>query len=144
MKHLIRFLEIYISQRLKKCDNKLIQEFVFGKGKDKHFIKDKRFLIYDKFEKQIRNKLIISDTLLFSQRINKKDRVVFEYEIIGENTIENNMPFFIIAEFIPPDATCEFCIYREKGNGLFIKCNLKKKMIQGNQKNCKFFKQKRI
>lgn len=143
MNHLTKFLEIYISQKLEIDDNKLIQSFIFGKGKDSHFIKDPRYLIYDKFEYKLRNYLIINDSISFIRRVNEKDKVIFEYLIEKKYTIKNIRPFFIIAEFVPPNASCKYCIYKNEGEDIFIKCNLKNKIVQNGIKNCKFFKQKR-
>ncbi|HUS48901.1 MAG TPA: hypothetical protein VMZ91_01945 [Candidatus Paceibacterota bacterium] len=143
MNYSIQLLEILITQKFVKRKNKLFQHFIFGKKKEIHFITDSRYIIYDKFEGKIKDKSLMNKDIEFLRRRNETDRIVLEYEIKGNFYPSVKEPFFIVAEFIPPYASCEYCKEPEK-KGDFTFCKAKDKVVTGTFKNCTYFKQKRL
>lgn len=85
----------------------------------------------------------MNNDIEFIRRRNEKDRVVLEFLIKETFYPILKEPFFIVAEFIPPFASCEYCCENEK-KGNFIFCKAKQKIVAGNFKNCTYFKQKRL
>jgi hypothetical protein len=143
MNYFTRLLEIIISMKffIRKNEKKykIFQHFIFNKGKDSHFLFDPRYLIYDKFEQKIRNNML---ELEFLRRRNEKDRVVIEY-VADKDYIKVKNNIFIVAEFVPPNPGCIYCIHKGKEleNG-FFECLIKQKIIAQEIDKCQVFKQK--
>lgn len=151
MKNSIVFAEILISLQYQITKEKIIQSFVYNK-RDKWVkkLKDPRYLIYDKFENKIRQESLsqkLVGVIEFNKRIDNEDSVVIEYNIIDNNRIEHCnflQTNFKLVDFIPPYPGCSFCIYKNKLDNVYFKCELKNKIYTDDLKNCKYFKQKRL
>jgi len=150
MKNTIVFAEILISIQYQLLNDEVIQKFVFNKReKASKYIKDHRYLLYDKFEAKIREEALsikLIGLLEFIERIDLDDEVIIKYRIINnlESIPQLKQENFKLVDFVPPYPGCSFCIHKIETEGNFFKCNLKNKFFSEDIKNCKFFKQKRL
>lgn len=145
----IAFEGILISQAFKIEGNILKQIFSFNK-RDRlaKYIKDHRYLLYNKFEQKIRD-LSLGEHLYFIKRDDFDERVEIHYRL------DNNSPEldefdlkainFRLVDFIPPSPGCPYCKHRmDTDNDLFFFCDAKQKTLTKEIKNCKYFKQRRL
>jgi len=147
--NLIAFGEVLISQAFRVEDNTLKQVFSFNK-RDKFvkYIKDHRYLLYNKFEQKIRD-LSLGDFLYFIKRIDLEDRVEIHYELDANSPQLDEFDLkatnFKLVDYVPPTPGCPFCKYKvDTDNELFFFCEAKQKTLTKEIKNCKYFKQKKL
>jgi len=153
MSNSISFAEVLVSQTFKKNGNEIRQIFSYNKrDKNKKYILDHRYLMYDKFEKKIRELSIqLEGSINFKKRIDDPDNgtIVLIYELVDENSdilesLVNNYNFKIV-DYIPPNPGCAYCIFRQEKEGEnFFYCSKKEKTMTDYLKNCKYFKQQRL
>ncbi len=148
--NLIIFEEILISLTFNVNDNVLEQIFSFNKrNKAAKYIKDHRYILYNKFEKRIRElSLFVEGTLFFIKRVDESDYVKLIYEIQDIESfreMELKPTNFKLVEYTPPNPGCAFCKYKElMEEKLWFYCIYKKKTMTNEFKTCKYFKQKRL
>lgn len=166
MSNSITFEEILVSQTFEIEGNEVRQIFSFNKrNKAVKYMRDHRYLLYDKFEQKIRElSLSIEGIITFTGRKNEEDRVTLVYEIIQNERFDASslVPInYKLADFTPPSAGCPWCkhkrpqvlgegrdsgqtVYEDAENALFFFCEAKQKTLSHELKNCKYFKQKRL
>jgi hypothetical protein len=145
----MKVIEITLSERVERLGNKLYQNFFYNK-KDKNtkFFLDKRYLLYDKFNRHILNRTLSCEELDFIKSINNEDGVSLEYLIKDESIVDkiqiNKTKYKTIIDVIPDYPGCSFCIYRKKLTDVFYECVFKNKALNKDIKNCKWFQQKEL
>lgn len=150
MKSLISFEEILISLTFNVEDNLLEQTFNFNKrNKAAKYIKDHRYILYNKFEQKIRElSLFIEGTLFFVKRVDEADFVKLIYEIQDIEAfkeVELKPTNFKLVDFVPPSSGCAYCKYKVLiEDKPWFYCTYKKKTLTNEFKTCKYFKQKRL
>lgn len=134
-------IEVLISERYYKRENKIFQHFIFDKKMSK-FIRDERYKVYELFERKVKSRAL---DLYFIQRREDKDRVILEYELIEDFEKPSN-EYFVIAAELPKYPGCDYCKFRKQCEGCskdspFIFCEYKQKTLSHKLKTCKFFRQ---
>ena len=139
------FIEIPISLSYLKIKNEFIVIFSFNKrAKGIRFIRDKRYNIYDNFEKKILQRSIKLPCFEFDRRIDDEDSVNLIYNISEDVPIhitDKYRGMFIVSGWVPPSAGCDYCKYKENDNENFFHCHIKSKTMTNEVKNCKVFMQ---
>lgn len=146
-KNTVNFVEILISLNYLKLNDKFIIKFSFNKRtKNIKYLFDKRYNIYDNFEKKILDKSLKLPELEFDRRIDNKDNVNLIYNIIEETDLYLTTGFkglFVVSGWIPPNAGCEYCKYKNDIHDTYFHCEIKNKILTQEIKNCKVFMQKK-
>lgn len=126
-------LEILISERYYKRNEKIFQHFIFNKKYNKYLF-DERLRIYQEIQRKINERVL---DLYFIQKRNENDRIVLEYE--GDEKPKND--YFVVAAELPKNYGCDYCQYKKVYNPPFIWCEYKQKTLPHKIKTCKFFRQ---
>lgn len=149
MPKVIRLIEILISIKFFRRGNKVFQHFIYGNQKNVKFILDSRYTTYEVFKsKLIENSLSRDPEISFLERKDLEGEIVLIYE--SEKTFLPQNYYFKVIDFVPPNAGCKYCIFRdtkvdEKTEELKIICRFKNNLILNKELiNCKVFRQKRI
>lgn len=140
----VKAFEALISVKFFTRNDKIFQHFLFKKKKDKKYLTDKRYIVYNKFEEKLQElSLSNSDNYEFIERRDEEDRIVLVFFILDDN-IEKPLDnfFFVIPGFIPPNPGCLFCVYKTNIKETNFYCDFKQEFLAHNLKTCKFFKQK--
>lgn len=142
-----RKIEIMFSERYYVKDNTIEQHFSFNKrNKDKRFFLQHFFLLYDRFEKKLIEKLLtIPGKIEFSYRLDLEDKIVLVYtKIGGVDTSFLKNKHFVMTDIVPDYRGCSFCIHKVETDSIFFYCDKKDKNFTNDVKTCKFFKQKNM
>jgi len=126
-----------------KHDDLIYQIFQHNRKKNYKYILDQRFSIYYKLRNLMKN-LILSSEFIFERKIERENDVVIIYKNPENLEPDREEHFFTLASFVAPSASCEFCIFKKEKDDLFFYCELKKKDMVKELKNCQFFKQKEL
>lgn len=122
--------------------NKVFQYFIFDDPKYPKAIRDSRYVIYDKFEKKIKElslSTVYPETFSFIERVDADDKVVLSFSSIEENTFKNY--YFTLAGFVSKSPGCITCFYNKNCSSVFIECSKKEKIIAKAVKSCVMFKE---
>jgi len=149
MNNSIVFEEVLLTQNFNLKDRILEQTFNFNKrNKASKYIRDHRYILYDKLERKIRDLALFEQgTLTFIKRVDEVDHIKLTYEIEDMEAfkdIELNPLNFKLVDYVPPSPGCDFCIHKQNEEELWFYCAYKKKTITNKIKNCKYFAQKRL
>lgn len=148
MKDSIRFVEILITQEIKIEDDCIYQIFSYDrKNKDKKYILDSAFILYEKFEARLRKEAIFENGIVFTERINDDGSVTLKYLIENKDSLKNintSKRFFKLVDFAPPNKGCSYCIHKKDIDENFFQCCYKDRTMTKEIKNCKYFKQRKL
>lgn len=148
MKDSIRFVEILITEETKIESNKIYQRFKYNpKDKNKKFLLDPCYILYNKFEQKIRQKAFYDEEVVFTQRINDDGEILLIYDILDKEAltrINKNSSVFKLVDYVPPNKGCAYCIHKKNIDENFFTCCYKDKVMTKEYKTCKFFKQKKL
>ena len=148
MKDTIHFVEILITQEIEIKDDCIYQTFFYDKNdKNKKYILDPSFILYDKFEAKLRSMAVFEEDIEFFERINDEGCVILKYYIKNSNAKKNinfSRKFFKLVDFAPPNKGCAYCIHKEDIDENFFKCCYRDRTMTKEVKNCKYFKQRKL
>lgn len=142
----IEFTQALITSEVEIRDNLIYQIFRYDKKLLK-YLTDSSYILYNKFEKKLRDLSIFVEGIDFVKRINDKGEVILVYEIVSQEAvkqIDKTRKSFKIVDFTPPNPGCAFCIYKKVLNEDFFYCEYKEKTMSKEIKTCRYFKQKRL
>ena len=138
-----KLVEIIISVKFNRRENKLYQHFHFGNQKNIKYFLDRRYGLRRLFnEKVVEHSLIRDEECEYVEKRDLKDKVILVYE-----TTKETLPvsyYFKVVDFIAPHPGCEYCIYKKIENDKLICVFQNNKVLKKELINCKLFSQKRI
>lgn len=148
MKNSIRFVEILVTTETRVLNNKIFQAFEYDKkDKNSKFILDSRYILYEKFERKIRENAIYADGIVFSERVNYNGKVVLVYDVEEKEAldkIDRSKKMFRIVDYAPPNPGCAYCVHKQTIDENFFKCCYKDRVMSKEFKTCKYFKQRQL
>lgn len=140
---MIKTFEGMISVKFIHRGDKIFQHFTPDNVKTRKYLTDTRFIVYDKFQKKIKELSLSNDeNFIFIERRDESEKIVLEFKI--KDMIDFQKPknyFFVIPGFLPLSPGCDQCLYKKNINETFIYCNFKDKTLTSKLKNCRFYKQ---
>jgi len=142
----MEFVEIPISINIEIGEMFKIIYSYKKRNKYNKFMKDKRFNIYDNFERKILEKSPNIPSLQYDRRKDYEDRTEIYYIIINEipDYIINKLKgMFVVSGWIPKSAGCVDCVYKKNDTDIMFFCDVKQKTLTNYVKNCKFFQQEK-
>jgi hypothetical protein len=138
-----KLVEILVSVKFNKRENKLFQHFQYGGQKSIKYLLDPRFLLGKLFNEKIMDLSLCRDKRY--EYIEKKDEdgeSVLIYE-----TEEPEIPlsfYFKLVDFVPDNTGCANCIHRKIKDGEVVCEFQNNKLLVKELKTCRLFSQKRI
>lgn len=150
MKDSIHFVEISISIEIEiqKESNIIIQKFIYNKrDKNKKYILNNGYILYDKFEERIRKETLAEDNISFLKRIDDDGVVICLYDYTNDDVLKSlrgKRKAFTLVDFAPPNPGCAYCIHKKQASEDFFTCCYKDRYLAKEFKNCKYFKQRKL